>query len=245
MDGIALYIVCHGVTYPGNHSDFTDAEAVDAGLRWYVVNEPLQPKVIRCPEGCRIDEWGLPVHDPFMQINHFYNNSALWHAYLNPGLRTREFIGFAQYDMAIPKRALDRFAATPGPRRVGAMFPLPFACLFQNPLPAAFWEELVREAHPGLEIANLTGDPLPLMHGFIMPTPAFVEMMQFADSWLPKVLRALGHDTRHLAGTLERVFALWIAAKGRAGVLGPILELPGFVHGQETQRLPDAFRDAA
>lgn len=245
MAGLLLYVVCHRTTYPSNHSDFTAAEAEAAGLRWYVVNEPLQPKRILCPPGCRVDEWTLPAHDPFMQLNHFYNNSALWHVFRNPGLRTREFVGFAQYDMTIPKRSLQTFLeASHGPRRVGVTCPMPFECLFHNPLPAQFWDALVQEVQPGTTLCDLSGASLPLMHGFVLPAPAFVEMMSFADARLHGVVRALAHDTRHLAGTLERVFALWIVAKARAGVLGPVMVLPGFEHDQETQRLPDEFRDA-
>lgn len=240
---LSLYIVCHRVTCPENHADFTEEEATEEGLVWYVVNEALPEKSIQCFPSRRVNEWELAVHDPFMQLNHFYNNSALWHVFRNPLLRRTAFVGFAQYDMAIPKRALRAFAGVPGATRVGIMFPYPFCALWENPLPREYWEGVVREAQPGVGLGDLSECALPLMHGFILPTPAFMEMMAFADCALAGVVRALGHDTRHLAGTLERLFALWIAAKVHAGRLGPMVTLEGCAHNQETQRLPDAFRE--
>jgi hypothetical protein len=242
-----LYIVCHRDAYAVNHRGYTHAEAREAGLRWYVVNEPLTPKDIDAPPSCRVNEWDLPWHDPFMQMNHFYNNSALWHVYRNLDLLVDDHVGFAQYDMTIPRAPLDAFAelTTAQPGAVGYMFPYPFAALFHNPLPAEFWDHvIVRAAFPGrATLSDLSSVELPLFHGFILPKTAFLKMMAFADRVLPVVVRALGHDTRHLAGTLERVCALWIAAAVWSGTLGPVVNVPGFEHNQAAQRLLDAFRD--
>ncbi len=241
-----LYIVCHRDAYPANHRDFSNLEARQAGLRWYVVNEPLTPKNIDAPPSCRVNEWDLPWHDPFMQINNFYNNSALWHVYRNLDLLVDDFVGFAQYDMTIPRAPLEAFAelTTAQPGAVGYMFPYPFKDLFHNPLPADWWDRvIVRAAFPDIGLGDLADGELPLFHGFILSKAAFGEMMAFADRVLPEVVRALGHDTRHLAGTLERVCALWIAGAVHTQRLGPVINVPGFEHNHATQRLPDAFRD--
>lgn len=240
-----LYIVCHRDAYPANHREFTPLEARQAGLRWYVVNEPLTPKNIDAPPSCRVNEWDLPWHDPFLQMNNFYNNSALWHVYKNLDLLVDDHVGFAQYDMTIPRAPLEAFAelTTAQPGAVAYMFPYPFAALFHNPLPGEFWDAaVVRRAFPGVRLSDLASGELPLFHAFILPKDAFADMMAFADSVLAEVVRALGHDTRHLAGTLERVCALWIAAAVFAQKLGPVVNVPGFEHNQATQRLPDAFR---
>jgi hypothetical protein len=66
-------------------------------------------------------------------------------------------------------------------------------------------------------------------------------MMDFVNQILPGVLKALNWETRHLAGTLERVFALCISCGIMEGRFHNILKLDGITH-DETQHEEDLLR---
>lgn len=235
-----LYVVGHRVVTGANATGF-DADDLRRWVRWYIANEAVADRDVRVPQALRVDEWALPWHDPLQQLANFYNNSALWHVWKNPGLHD-DFVGFAQYDMVVPRAAVAEFAAIDAPLKVGYMQPSPAADFWHTPLPREAWAALAaRLTCLPLDTLLAPGMVLPLCHAFVLPLDAFLDMMRFAESALPGVLRALGHDTRHLAGTLERVFALWIVAAVRGRRLGPVLHMKGVVH-DPSRRLPDALR---
>jgi hypothetical protein len=66
-------------------------------------------------------------------------------------------------------------------------------------------------------------------------------MMRFIDKNMNTILKSLGWNTQHLAGTLERVFALCISCAILEGKLRRVIPLKGFVNKGD-QRLDDAFR---
>ena len=87
-------------------------------------------------------------------------------------------------------------------------------------------------------IESVSKLPLALLHTFIMPTWFFLHIMPFVENLTPEILRALNWETRHLAGTLERVFALCISC----GILEKklsLIPLSGFQHieGQHSEDL--------
>ena len=103
-----------------------------------------------------------------------------------------------------------------------------------------YWRDLARKASPGLAWATLeNGLPAPLFHGFVLPRHAFQDMMAFVAAELGGLVRALGYSTDHLAGTIERACAVWIAAAVADGRLGPVLKIQGCTHNHDTQRLAD------
>jgi hypothetical protein len=83
--------------------------------------------------------------------------------------------------------------------------------------------------------------PLFLLHTFIVPSWFFAHIMEFVEWNLPQILRGLKWDTRHLAGTLERVFALCISCGILEGKLQNVLGLNN-IKNMDNQRLPDSFR---
>lgn len=235
-----VYVVAHRTAVADRVAGGSE-EDLRRWIRWYVANEGVRDRDIRVPAALRVDEWSLPWHDPFQQMCHLYNNSALWHVYKNPELHD-DFVGFAQYDMHIPRDALADFAAVDAPLKVGYMLPAPAADFWYTPVPAETWAQLAgRVTTTPLDVLLGEGVVLPLCHAFVLPLAAFEDMMRFAEAALPVVVRALGHDTRHLAGTLERVFALWIAAAVRGRRLGPALHMKGVVH-DASLRVPDDLR---
>jgi hypothetical protein len=229
-----MYIVCHKTSYPDN------ADAADDRFRWYVVNAAIPDKTIRAPVQAQINEWDLPVYEPGLQAAGCREASALFHALANESLRDADFVGFAQYDMRVPSAALDAFEAAvvgadpDSAAKVGVGFPRPWEdVLASAALPPQFWEELLGVfLPPGVPLPA----EVPLFSTFVLPTEAFVEMMTAVNAIAPDIHAALGGDTTHLAGTLERVFGVWIAAAVAGGRLEPVL-LPGLVHDQESQRV--------
>lgn len=232
MPSVRVYVVCHKTSYPEN------ADAADDRFRWYVVNAEVPDKTIRAPESARINEWDLPRYEAGLQAAGCREASALFHALANDQLRDADFIGFAQYDMRVPSAALDAFeaavlSAEPGsPAKVGVGFPRPWDDVVRyGALPPLFWRELL-----GLFLPPGVPPPaeVPLFSTFVLPKEAFVEMMTAVNIIAPDIHTAIGDDTTHIAGTLERVFGIWIAANVAAGRLDAVV-LPGLVHDQ-TQR---------
>jgi hypothetical protein len=91
------------------------------------------------------------------------------------------------------------------------------------------------------ELKSVEGLPLCLLHTFIMPTWFFLHMMPFVESLVPRILKFLNWDTRHLAGTLERVFALCISFGIIEGKFRQLIPLKGVSH-TDSQRSADELR---
>ncbi len=219
-----VYIVCHKTSYA--HL----ADAADDRLRWYVVNEAIPDKTIHAPPASVVREWDLPCHEPGLQAAGAREASAIFHALANPAeLLDADYVGFAQYDMAVPSAALDAFeaAAAADPAVVGVGFARPWSELLSaSALPASFWDEL-------LAAFGATRRPaeVPLFGAFVLPRAKLVEMAARVNAIAPDLHAVLGFDTTHLAGTLERVFGAWIAVEIQAGRLTPV-PLPGLAHDQ-------------
>lgn len=239
-----VYSVFHEAVYPDNYRGYTPEELRD-WFRLYAVNEPVAKAI---PEGAQlppvVKEWELPWHDPVQQMTKMYNNSALWHVWRNAeSLPDTDFVGFAQYDMTIPRDSLRDFINMGAPSRVGYLFPYAWTDFrLDEALPLEFWETLLRSTRLPVSLDQLmAGLPAPLMHGLILPRAAFDRMMQWLDGVKGLVVRRLGHDVRHLAGTLERAIAVWVAAHVHCGRLGPVCRFNNCVHS-ESQRLSDEYR---
>lgn len=221
-----VYIVCHKTSYP--HL----ADAADDRLRWYVVNEAIPDKTIAAPAESVVREWELPTYEPELQAQGCREASAFFHALANPGLRDAAYVGFAQYDMRIPSAALDAFedaARDSVVAKVGIGFPVAWDDAMKHAaLPPPFWDELLTcfGAPAGWKPSHV-----PLMSTFVLPAEALVDMVTHVNAIAPDIHAALGFDTAHLAGTLERVFGVWIAAAVGGGRLEPV-DLPGLEHDQ-------------
>jgi hypothetical protein len=67
-------------------------------------------------------------------------------------------------------------------------------------------------------------------------------MMPFVENLMPRILKTLQWETRHLAGTLERIFALCISCGIIEGKFREILQLHGFQHVDQ-QHSEDSLRN--
>lgn len=213
---VRLYIVTHKISYPSL------ADVTDDRLRWYVVNEAISGKTIYAPPRSVVHEWDLPAYEPALQANGAREASALFHVLTNADrLLDADYVGFAQYDMEIPSASLDAFEsfqARDGADKVGVAFARPWEELVAfAALPPAFWDEL-------LQVFGCAETPaeVPLFSTFVLPKGLLLEMVTRVNELSAMIHAALEFNTSNLAGTLERVFGVWIAAAIAAGRLDPV-----------------------
>lgn len=83
--------------------------------------------------------------------------------------------------------------------------------------------------------------PLALLHTFIVPTDFFHEMMVFMEVVHSNIWQMLGNNNRHYAGTMERVFAVYINLKIVEGCLDKMVFIKGVSHN-DSQRSADKMR---
>jgi hypothetical protein len=66
--------------------------------------------------------------------------------------------------------------------------------------------------------------------------------MHFTKKVLPNIMTFLRNDNRHMAGTLERLFALFLNLEIITKNMKPMKWVSGLVHDDKGLRLRDDFR---
>ena len=255
MKPLTFYIVFHKNLFESNTAGFTAEERAEM-LCWVGVNEKVL-KVV--PEGFLLGverspiiyEYEMRNYSPLYQMSNFYQNSVFFHLYENQHLLTSKYVGFGQYDMSFDAEAFRKMYGDISGDNADKLFPAflyEFKCLY-NYMNAKEWQEFFIKPYNEFHgtqhtLESLARLPLFLMHTFVMPTWYFLHMMRFVKHLLPMTLRSLNWDTRHLAGTLERVFALCMSAAIIEGKFKNVIPLTGCNH-MEGQRTADALRGIA
>lgn len=250
MKTLSLYIVYHNNIYDKNTETFHQAH-IKQSLIWYAVNENIKkPHYPNIPEGSHIKEWELPIYNPLYQMTHFYQNSAFLHIFWNNLHTKTKYIGFAQYDMSLDANELltiELHMKKDQATSVFVAFPYDPAILLNNLYTPQFWEIIFLIPYNIFystthTMDNIMAIPIPLLHTFIIPSWFFAHIMPFVEKLIPTVLRNLQWDTRHLAGTLERIFGLCISFGIQEKKINNIVRLHGIVTDIEGQRENDTFR---
>ena len=190
----------------------------------------------------------MKVYCPLYQMLNFYQNSAFLHLYWNKDLIKSKYIGFGQYDMTFNKVEFENVLSVikddKADKIISAfLYPFEMLCVKEE-YPA--WEEIFMRPYNSFYSMNHTFDslraiPLSLLHTFIMPTWFFLHMMPFVESLIPTLLRFTNWETRHIAGTLERVFALCISCGIVEGKFRHLIQLKGVSHN-DSQHSADSLR---
>ena len=190
----------------------------------------------------------MKVNSPLYQMSNFYQNSVFFHLYWNRELLDSKYIGFGQYDMKFDAdnfRKVTEVIQKDMADTIVPVFLYPFEALsITERLP--LWEEAFLKPYNSFYNMNHTFKsiehiPLSLMHTFIMPTWFFLHIMPFVESNLSNLLKVMNWDTRHLAGNLERVFALCISFGIIEGKFRQLVQLNGVQH-IDYQHSADALR---
>jgi len=245
---LLIYIIYHKNTYPENTSSFSDLE-LRKHFVWVAVNESIlkiEDKWI--PSECLVKEWELNTYLPLLQMSNFYQNSVFFHLYWNKDLLKSKYIGFAQYDMnfsSVENRNIFRMIENDVGDKVFGSYPYNFQAIY-GILTKPMWEEYFlnpyneyyNTSHSFNDIEDI---PLFLLHTFIIPKWFFLHMMGFVEKMYIGILRALQWNTRHLAGTMERVFALCISFGIKENKFRLVTQWDGVNH-IDTQRVSDPFR---
>lgn len=244
---LTFYIIFHKLLFARNTKDFTEDERHD-WFRWYAVNEEI-PKTIPdwVPNECLVEEYKLKKYDPDQQRNKSYQNSCFFHLYYNPAIVTTKYIGFGQYDMSMDVNTF-RMAVDIMKKENTAffvMYPYNFIHLF-NLFSDEIWNKHFvyhynKYYNTNHTLDNIKNIPLALLHTFILPTSFFMEMMKFTEHIHTHIWTMLNFDSRHYAGTMERVFALYINFAIYEKRLTNVLNLQGFSHNQ-SQHMGDEMR---
>jgi hypothetical protein len=252
MKPLNFFIFFHDTTFQENTSDFTSQELSNM-FTWFAVNEKIPKRNLSwIPPDSLLYEYKLKIHSPLYQMLNFYQNSAFFHLYWNKELINSKYIGFGQYDMkmsAPSMRELYSLIENDTADKVIIAFPYSINYLSSDLIPPHSWvttfftpyNEYYGTSHTLKTIETL---PLALLHTFIIPTWFFLHMMPFVEHLLPRILETLQWDTRHLAGTLERVFALCISCAITEGKFRHILKLEGIEH-VDNQHSEDILRGIA
>lgn len=207
-------------------------------LMWVGANEKYEKRVPAWLKDLPLtQECEQPWYNPMYQMLTFAQNSWFFHLYHNQHLLKSKYVGFGQYDMsyqAAPFRELEEKLKHDNGDTFASFFYYPFQCLFDLLGPQewqdTFLNQYNEEYGTSHTLESLSKLPLALLHSFIVPKPFFVEMMRFIEYLLPTTLKALQFKNDHIAGTLERVFALYISCACMEGKFKQILHVKAAEH---------------
>lgn len=226
---LTFFIVYHDKIYEETLADFKDKSI----FTYYGVKK--ENKI-------GINETELERYDPKLQVIKMYNNSAFFHLYWNREYLKTKYIGFGQYDMIYKEKSFNTILENLKDNRIlVAYFPHPFSAL-GNVLD---WSKVIQNYNSYYNtqhsLDSIKHLPLCLIHAFIIPTDYFLHIMPWVEHLLSYILRDLEFNVRHLAGCLERVFALAISCGINEKRFNKIIHLADVEHS-DSLRLPDDFR---
>jgi hypothetical protein len=237
---LTFYIIFHKDLFPTNTAEFTSQE-IKTIFTWVGVNEAIEKSIPWQMKGYPIIyEYKMRYHNPAFQKNNFYQNSVFFHLYRNQSYLKSKFIGFGQYDMKFQRNSIPSLLDD----YVYGYFPYENEAIW-NLFPRDFWQEVFLDEYNRYYATSHTFEdiskyPFFLYHTFIIPTSFFLHMMPFIEKSTDILLARLP-TTRHIAGSLERVFALCIACGLVEGRLKGHMTLGGISHLPE-QHADDPVR---
>lgn len=220
-------------------------------VKFVCVNEKLIPKDIpsEFPVECIMNEYDIPEYEPFYQQNNFYQNSFFFNLMNVIDTLNLDQVGFFQYDMIFTPEIFEKIKTTcaEDPQSAIAFYPYPIEQLFETIRPGVLWQSILQQYANFFDVQiddvhKLETMKLALFHTFVIPVENYKRMMMFTKSVLENIMKFLGNDTRHIAGTLERVFALFLNLEIISGNMKEFVFIDGLVHDDVNLRLTDSFR---
>jgi hypothetical protein len=247
MPALTFYIIYHKIVYEENTKDFSDT-LKNSTLFWVAVNEQIEKEYPPWIHQRLLKEWEMPHYSPLYQMSNWYQNSFFHHLYKNHQSIPTKYVGFAQYDQSLNatkfENLIQQLQHDKADKVIGC-FPYEFQTILDI-FNEEEWKQMFIVPYNAFyklshSLVELKDKPMFLFHTFIIPTWYFNHMMPFIEHVTPLILRHLKWNTRHLAGTLERVYALCLAAGILEGKFKSVFMFDG-VQNCSTQRTPDALR---
>lgn len=218
-------------------------------IRIVLVNERI-PKEIpeEFPKEIIVNEWEIPNYESFYQKQKYYQNSVFFNLMNIIDTLGLDHVGFFQYDMVMTPEIFENIKNICESDKEAAIgfYPYPIEHLFEIVNPCQ-WQFIIQQYSnffqvPIDDIEKLESMKLALFHTFVIPKANYCRMMHFAKKVLPNILTFLQDDTRHIAGTLERLFALFLNLEIITENMKDFTWIDGLVHDDVNLRLRDDFR---
>jgi len=243
-----LAIVGHQKFYAETVAGISD-EDLKKHVRFVCVNENLPKDVpAEFPAECVMNEWEIQGYEPFYQREKYYQNSVFFNTMNIIETLGLDQIGFAQYDMVFTPEIFEEIKQTCEADKNAAIgfYPYPIEHLFEIVPPQA-WQFIIQQYSnffqvPVENVDKLESMKLALFHTFVIPKSNYCRMMHFAKKVLPNIVTFLNKDNRHMAGTLERLFALFLNLEIITGNMKEFKWVSGLRHDDTGLRLRDEFR---
>jgi hypothetical protein len=243
-----LAIVGHQKFYAETVAGISD-EDLKKHVRFVCVNENLPKDVpAEFPAECVMNEWEIQGYEPFYQREKYYQNSVFFNTMNIIETLGLDQIGFAQYDMVFTPEIFEEIKQTCEADKNAAIgfYPYPIEHLFEIVQPQA-WQFIIQQYSnffqvPVENVDKLESMKLALFHTFVIPKSNYCRMMHFAKKVLPNIVTFLNKDNRHMAGTLERLFALFLNLEIITGNMKEFKWVSGLRHDDTGLRLRDEFR---
>jgi hypothetical protein len=243
-----IAIIGHERFYKETVAGITE-EDLKKYVRFVCVNENLPKNIPESfPKECIVNEWEFPDYEEFYQKNNYYQNSVFFNTMNVIETLGLEQIGFFQYDMIMSPAIFDTIKSTNEADKEAAIgfYPYPIEQLFEIVNPGA-WQFIIQQYSNFFQVSvdtdQLEEMKLALFHTFVIPKKNFCRMMHLTKKVLPTVLTFLSSSgTRHIAGTLERLFALFLNMEIVTGNMKDFIWVPNLIHDDVNLRLRDDFR---
>jgi len=219
-------------------------------VRFVLVNENVHDKNVPAsfPEECIVKEYDIENYEPFYQKNNYYQNSFFFNLMNVIDTLGLDQIGFFQYDMVLtPVFDKIKTICESDSTAAIAFYPYPIEQLFEILNPPA-WQFFIQQYsnffNVEVDTEPLEKLPLALFHAFVIPKSNYCRMMHFTKKVLPNLITFLSSrgGNRHIAGTLERLFALFLNLEIVTKNMKDFTWVDGLIHDDVTMRLPDSFR---
>ena len=217
MDLLSYHILFNQKVFP-LYDSFTDEEK--QVFVYTAFNETMSKEYAEFIRSQLIQEWTLPVYTPLFSLSKMYLHSPYFHLAKNPQLLQRRYIGFGMCDHKINvddfRKVLSTLQST-SDALCGSVLQ-PIKMVFE-PLPPNSWEKIIIEpmnrltpTEPPLTLSDVIRHPIFLMNTFIVPTPIFIEMMNFIETNCLRVIMQILHwNPEKCTSILERCMGLYLA----------------------------------
>lgn len=247
MPPLTFYIVYHKILHEENTKSFSEP-LKNSALMWVAVNEEIEKEYPSWINNRLLKEWEMSHHSPLYQMLHWQQNSFFHHLYNNRTSIPTKYVGFAQYDQKLDgskfESLIGQLNHDKADKLIGC-FPYAYDTILDI-FNDEEWKGIFLVPYNNFyklnhSLVEFKDKPMFLLHTFILPTWYFNHIMPFIEHVTPIVVRHLKWNIRHLAGTLERVYALCLAAGILEGKFKSVFMFDG-VQQCDDQRTPDPIR---